>query len=225
MDKRRAIQILKKAAVLYHANLEDQKILFLYGVPVDVKKEYHAEYEKMSSIKSFEVAFHRHNFVHLTGVRPHEGRIRSAIQFYDKCLNNRLKEDDFSFAKDGSTVQKLDILEHMMGLKKNITMIGEFSDRGPKLFTERAAGNVYGCIGFVEDRYTGLNVPNTLLKKDIRNVIAPPIQKVYFIFSKEYTTQKYSVVEKADKGMDIKRCFFSEEIEGLLEREKWIPAF
>lgn len=28
MDKRRAIQIIIKAADLYHANLEDQKILF-----------------------------------------------------------------------------------------------------------------------------------------------------------------------------------------------------
>lgn len=32
MDKRKAIQIITKAADLYHTNLEDQKILFLYGV-------------------------------------------------------------------------------------------------------------------------------------------------------------------------------------------------
>ena len=39
MDKRRAIQIMTKAADLYHNNLEDQKILFLYGIPSEVKRQ------------------------------------------------------------------------------------------------------------------------------------------------------------------------------------------
>lgn len=39
MDKRRAIQIMAKSARLYHLNLEDQKILFLYGVPLEVRKQ------------------------------------------------------------------------------------------------------------------------------------------------------------------------------------------
>lgn len=37
MDKRRAIQIMTKAAEIYRDNLEDQKVLFLYGLPSDVK--------------------------------------------------------------------------------------------------------------------------------------------------------------------------------------------
>ena len=39
MDKRRAIQIMTKAAQLYKENLEDQKVLFLYGLPREVKKQ------------------------------------------------------------------------------------------------------------------------------------------------------------------------------------------
>ena len=77
-------------------------------------------------------------------------------------------QEDFSFSKDGSTAQKLDVLENMMGIKRNVTMIGDFTDRGPKLFTEKAAGNICGCIGFVKDRNTGLNVPNTLMFFDER---------------------------------------------------------
>ena len=42
----------------------------------------------------------------------------SAIHFYQKCLDKRLKEDDFSFSKDGSTGQKLDILEKNDAYKK-----------------------------------------------------------------------------------------------------------
>lgn len=71
------------------------------------------------------MVFHRYNFLHLTGVK----------------IN----------AKDGSSGQKLDILESMMMLKQSITMIGDFTDRGPKLYAEKIAGNVCGCIGFVKD--------------------------------------------------------------------------
>ena len=62
-------------------------------------------------------------------------------------------------------------------------------------------------------------MPNTLLKKDIRDVIASPVQKVYAAFSKDYTEEKYSVPEKVDKGINIRKCFFSEEIEKMLKRE------
>ncbi|MDD7349163.1 MAG: PBECR4 domain-containing protein [Clostridiales bacterium] len=40
------------------------------------------------------------------------------MHFYEKCIKKRLTENDFSLAKNGSTVQKLDVLENMMLLKK-----------------------------------------------------------------------------------------------------------
>lgn len=104
-----------------------------------------------------------------------------------------------------------------MRIKRNVTMIGDFTDREPKLFTEKAAGNVCGCIGFVKDRNTGLNVPNTLLKKDIRDVTTSPVQKVYAVISKSYTEEKYSVIEKIDKSIDLSIFSFSEEIEKILK--------
>lgn len=218
MDKRKAIQIMTRAAALYHENLEDQKVIFLYGVPAEVKKQIQAESGQLLSIKSYEVAFNRSNFLHLTGVRVNSSGVASAIHFFEKCLGNRLTQEDFSFAKDGSTAQKLDVLENMMGIKRNVTMIGDFTNRGPKLFTEKVAGSICGCIGFVKDRNTGMNVPNTLLKKDIRDVTASPVQKVYAVFSKGYTAERYSVLEKLDKGIDINKCFFEERIEKKLER-------
>lgn len=220
MYKRRAIQIMTKAAEIYRDNLEDQKVLFLYGIPSDVRKQLQTEEKILLSIQGYEAAFHRYNFLHLTGVRLNKSSTASAIHFYQKCLDKRLTEDDFTFAKDGSTGQKLDILESMMLIKKNVTMIGEFTDRGPKLFAEKAAGNVCGCIGFVQDRNTKLNVPNTLLKKDIRDVTAQPVYKVFAVISKHYTDEKYSHLAKLDKSIDLKECQFAEEIENLIERDK-----
>lgn len=220
MDKRHAIQIITKAAELYRENLEDQKILFLYGQPSEVRKQLQTEEKVLSSIRGYEVAFHRYNFLHLTGVRLNKSETASAIHFYEKCLDKRLTEQDFSLAKDGSTGQKLDILESMMQIKKNVTMIGEFTDRGSKLFTEKVAGNVCGCIGFVQDRNTKLNVPNTLLKKDIRDVTAQPTYKVFAVISKHYTEDKYSIFTKLDKNIKLNECHFSEKIENLIVRYK-----
>ena len=75
------------------------------------------------------------------------------------------------------------------------------------------------CIGFVIDRNTGLNVPNTLLNKDIRDVVVKPVQKIYAVFSKMYMDEKYSLIEKMDKSFRGTKILFSEEIEKLLERE------
>ena len=218
MNKRRAIQVITKAAALYRDNLEDQKVLFLYGIPAEIKKELKTQNMLLSSIKGYEVAFHRYNFLHLTGVKLNKTKTVSAIHFYEKCLDKRLTENDFFLAKDGSTGQKLDILESMMSIKKNVTMIGDFTDRGPKLFTEKAAGNVCGCIGFVRDKNTNLNVPNTLLKKDIRDVTAQPVYKVFAVLSKHYIEEKYSVISKIDKSIDINSCNFGDEIENLIDR-------
>lgn len=55
MDKRRAIQTMTRAAASYHANLEDQKVIFLYGVPAEVRKQLQTEGGKLFSIKGYEV--------------------------------------------------------------------------------------------------------------------------------------------------------------------------
>ena len=220
MDKRKAIQIMVKAASLYNQNLNEQKVLFLYGSPSEIKSQIQIGDDCALALKCYETAFHRYNFLHLTGVKPNYTRISSAIHFYEKCLDNRLTESDFYFAKNGSTDQKLSILERMMNIKQNATMIGDFTDHGVKLFTEKAVGNICGCIGFVNDRNTNLNVPNTLLKKDIRDVVAYPLQKVYAVISKGYKEEKYSILEKIDSGIDIKKYSFSEEIEKMIAREK-----
>lgn len=220
MDKRRAIQIMTKAAEIYRDNLEDQKVLFLYGLPSEIRKQLQTEDKVLLSMQGYEVAFHRYNFLHLTGVKLNKDITLSAIHFYQKCLDKRLTENDFTFARDGSTGQKLDILENMMQIKKTATMIGEFTDRGPKLYAQKAAGNVCGCIGFVRDRNTKLNVPNTLLKKDIRDVTSQPTYKVFAVISKNYTENKYSQIAKLDKSIDLSECYFTEKIESLIERDK-----
>lgn len=58
---------------------------------------------------------------------------------------------------------------------------------------------------------------NTLLKKDIRDVTASPTQKVYAVLSKNYSDERYSVLEKLDKSISLQKYCFMEEIEKLIE--------
>lgn len=46
-----------------------------------------------------------------------------------------------------------------------------------------------------------------------------PMQKVYAVFSKNYTEEKYSVLEKLDKEIVLEVRSFSKEIECMLKRE------
>ena len=218
MDKKKAIRIITSAAKLYHTNLEDQKVCFVYGIPGEIKKRLLEGNKALTGLSYYEVAFLRSNFLHLTGVKlKKEGQIKSSIEFYERCLANRLSENDFELSKDGSTDQKLDVLEQMMNIKKNVQMIGEFTDLGIKLYSEKVAGNTCACIGFVTDNRNGLNVPNTLLKKDIRDVSSKPQKKVYAVFSKPYQNEKYSVLEKCDKCLTEDGHILPKEIMELLE--------
>nr|MDN4743870.1 PBECR4 domain-containing protein [Lachnospiraceae bacterium C1.1] len=194
---------MTKAAKSYHENLEDQKVLFVYGVPSELKKQVEQNADIISCLEFYEVVFHRSNFLHLTGLNLNKKKISSAINFYSKCLDGRLSEDDFVLSKDGSTVQKLEVLADMMNIKKSASMIGDFTDAGPKLYSEKIAGNIYACMGFVCDKYSNLNVPNTLLKKDIRAVSSKPQKKIYAVFSKGYSEEKYTTIEKCDKSIEI----------------------
>ena len=68
MDKKRVISIITKAAKSYQENLEDQKVLFVYGVPSEVKKQVEQNADVISCLEFYEVVFHRSNLLHLTDI-------------------------------------------------------------------------------------------------------------------------------------------------------------
>ena len=218
MDKKKALQIIVQAAGLYKTNLENRKVLFLYGVPSEVRRQIESDMTTLSCIEYYEAAFRRANFLHLTGVHFNPAQVKSAAHFYDKCISGRLSEKDFAMPSDGTADQKLDIIISMMSIHKTATMIGNFTGIGPRLYSEKAAGNVFGCMGFVKDKHTGVNVPNTLLKKDIRDITGEPKKKIFVTMIKPYADNKFKDVAKADKSIDFMTMRFCEDIEAMIER-------
>lgn len=50
-----------------------------------------------------------------------------------------------------------------------------------------------------------------LSKKDIRDVVSSPVQKIYVVFSKMYMDEKYSFIEKMDKSFGERKYIFREK--------------
>jgi len=224
MEKATAIGIISRSAQLYKEHLEDKVLLFVYGSPQEMKNYMNSSMDGEPPLRFYEATFLRRNFDHLTGVKKAK-HIKSSIHFYEKVLDKKLIEGDFGFSDDGTTVQKLEILECLMQIKTTAAMFGDYTNAGPKLYTEKVSGTTNGCMGFVYSKQDKANVPNTLLNKDIREIIPKPSNKIYAIFYKNIKKNKFSNISKLDRDIDYTTFNFTSEIEKRIDRENIILDF
>lgn len=98
--------------------------------------------KKPEYIYALELTFDASNFQHLTGLQTNHSRI-SPTDFFERCITRRLKEDDLSFATDGTTPLKLQVLPMLLVKNLSANMVGDYNGRNPKLITDKLAGEVY----------------------------------------------------------------------------------
>jgi hypothetical protein len=196
MKKEEALKILLQSAECYEKNLRGKNLLFIFE-----NKDKDSEW--------YEAVFEGSNFLHLTGVVVDKSII-SARMFYEQCLAKRLSTADFELSLDGTTELKLDVLPQLVSKNLSARMIGEFSSNRVKLYTERLAGNVYGCMGFVKDVYGRKNVPNTVLKQDIRDVTARA-NRILLTYRKEKEAAQYTEIVYSTKKYDWNKLQLPEE--------------
>ena len=96
MRKEEAAKIIIGCAKMYHENLENNNLLFIFGLPQ--MPEY------------FEAVFLPRHFLHLTGALIPATHFISSTDFYDRCLKSRLSLSDFCIPKDGTMDMKLSVL-------------------------------------------------------------------------------------------------------------------
>ncbi|MCD8110415.1 MAG: PBECR4 domain-containing protein [Clostridiales bacterium] len=204
--KEEAIQRVVSCAEIYRDELNKRNLLFVCM-------------DKHKKLSYFEVAFYNYNFMHLTGLRPcnrksdnstaNTDRL-SAVVFYDRCISHKLSPDDFDFSDQGTTPLKLDALP--LVIKKNLmaTMIGDYNSPRPKLYSEKFAGGVTACIGFIKDKSSKEYVPNTVLKDDIRNNVGN-YARIIATYRKHQTEEKYSEIVYAAKKIDWATIIFSDK--------------
>ena len=194
-NKQQAISIIIDCAAKYEENLNGYQLLFILK-------------DKHKHISSLEVSFYPYNFLHLTGIKLIDGT--TATDFYKRCLNHKLSPEDFSFASDGTTQLKLEILPQLM--LKNISL-QQNPYLNPKLYTEKLAGGVKACLGFVKT-HRAEYVPNTVLNTDIRTVTKIS-QQVIATYRRKNSASPYQELVYKAKKVDWDTIIFPKEYDYL----------
>ncbi|SFO15082.1 PBECR4 domain-containing protein [Proteiniclasticum ruminis] len=197
MNKKTAIEIISRCSKRYKENLNNQNFMFVYEVNGKLYK--------------IQTVFFPRNYLHLTGVKLNQSsRIKSASQFFDNCRQGRLSERDFEFSPDGTTQQKLQVLDRLMEIHRNAKMVCFYDGKFRlNLSTDTLIGTTSACLGFVSDTTTSTGeefyVPNTALNEDIRNISTKPYNKVIAVLSKGINDELYTHCRYIAKGCSIEK--------------------
>lgn len=184
ITKKEALAIVFSAASEYKKNLVDQSLLFI--CTDKHKRTYHLE-----------VTFDSSNFLHMTGFKTSI----APQHFFEKCLDRRLAEEDFEFSDDGTTPLKMIALPQLVKQNLSANMLGDYNMFQPKLYTEKIAGNIRACLGFVRTGKSGRYVPNTVLEGDIRKKIKQA-DRIVLTYRKKRGEEQYSERVYAAKKVD-----------------------
>jgi hypothetical protein len=203
MKKAEAIKIMTGCARAYHKELANRNILFLFGDGTN--PEY------------FETTFLSRHFLHLTGVTPAPERVRSSSDFYDRCRKGRLNISDFDLPANGTADMKLSVLPQLMQIYRSAKMIGDFDFTKSLLYTEKLAGNVSACMGFVRDG--AFYVPNTILREDVRDITVRPQKRVLATFRKPVRATAYTELCCTARGVDVHHLALPPELAGRIALE------
>jgi len=204
--KSEALKIVVSCAEKYHAELEGKSLLFI-------------TMDKYKRTESIEFSFHGYNYLHLTGLKLNRSSgdpSLTADAFYDRCLSHKLSPSDFQFSSDGSTALKLDVLQYVINKNLAANMIGELGSQKPLLYTEKLAGSVRACVGFVYDADISQYIPNTVLKEDIRD-ISKNTRRVIAVFRKRTGDKEYAEITYLARKVDWSAIRFPDAYANLLD--------
>lgn len=188
-DKTRIIPTVVDCAKKYRDELENRMLLFICK-------------DKNNQISCFEFTFYAKNFLHLTGLKNVKEKGISAKGFYRKCLTHKLSPDDFDIPPDGTSHMKLAVLPKILNKNLSARMIGECGDFRPQLCTDRFVGGVTACMGFKTDETSGLYVPSTVLKDDVRKNVRD-YARVIAAYRKRITDENYEELTYKAKDVDL----------------------
>ena len=170
-----------------------------------------------NTVRYIEVVFHERNYQHLTGVAlvDCEGTVlrNQSVNFYRKCIENKLGIGEFRFKLDGTTHLKLAALPVLVDITKITKITGDYNHAHPYLFVDKLVGGVNFCLGLSKE--DDLYVPSSALLEDIKKLTDTPSQ-VLAILEKEMDEELYTVVKHAAKGMNLNNLVLPDKIRAML---------
>lgn len=207
-DARR--QVLN-CAKQYRQKLLNKKMIIIY-------RERHD-----NAIRYIEVVFHERNYQHLTGLEliDEKGNVlrNQSMNFYRKCIENKLGLDEFQFKQDGTTQLKLAALPVLMDISKITKITGDYNNVRPYLFVDKVMGGVNFCLGLSKE--DSAYVPSSALLEDIKKLTDTPSQ-VLAILEKDKDADIYTVIKHVAKGLNLAHLTLPEEIEKIINLDNYI---
>ena len=203
--KKEYIKIISECQKEFENNLKNKKIIFIYE-------------NKEKTIGKEEMIFPTASFYHLTGIKAYDSNNKelNSYNFYNLLKNNGINASKIKI-KDQTTYYKLQVLPQLMKIDKTANMIGNFTEDALFLQTDKIVGNVNACMGFVKNQKSNIYIPNTALKKDIRD-ITQERKKIVAILKKDINDKLYSNVTYLKQNYLISNILKNKYIEKIINR-------
>ena len=205
--RRRVLNCAKQ----YQQKLLNKKLIIIYRERND------------NMIRYIEVAFYERNYQHLTGIElvDSEGNVlhHQAVNFYRKCIRNKLSIDEIQFKEDGTSQLKLLALPALMDVTKITKITGDYNNVRPYLFVDKVMGGVNFCLGLTKEESE--YVPSSALLEDIKKLTNAPSQ-VLAIFEKDFDKNIYENVKHVAKGLNLSNIKLPNEINRMIDLKNYV---
>ena len=204
--RRRVLNCAKQ----YQQRLLNKKLIIIYREKRD------------NVIRYIEVVFHERNYQHLTGLEliDKNGDVlhNQSMNFYRKCIENKLSVDELRFKPDGITQLKLEALPVLMDITKITKITGDYNNVRPYLFVDKVIGGVNFCLGLSRD--DNVYVPSSALLEDIKRLTESPSQ-VLAILEKDVDADIYSIIKHVAKGLNLSNITLPQEINAMIDLKNY----
>lgn len=209
--KEEARRNVLNCAKQYQKKLLNKKFLIIYREKRD------------NSIRYIEVVFYERNYQHLTGLEliDCKGNVlrNQSVNFYRKCIENKLGTEEFRFKVDGTTQLKLSALPVLMDITKITKITGDYNHVRPYLFVDKVVGGVNFCLGLSKE--DDIYVPSSALLEDIKKLTDVPSQ-VLAILEKEKQKKIYTIVRHVAKGLNLNNLILPDKMKDMVSLENYM---
>lgn len=209
--KEEARKKVLNCAKQYQKKLLNKKIIVIY------RERYN------NTVRYIEVMFYERNYQHLTGIEliDKAGNVlhNQSVNFYRKCVENKLGLEEFQMRADGTSYLKLMALSSLMDITKITKITGDYNNIRPFLFVDKVMGGVNFCLGLSKEK--GVYVPSSALLEDIKKLTNEPSQ-VLAILEKAVDDNIYVTVKHVAKGLNLNNIVLPDEISILISLENYV---
>lgn len=201
--RRRVINYAKR----YNEKLLNKDFLIIYRDIEDYK------------IKYIEITFKKEHYQHLTGLElidKNGNRIEHhSVDFYRKCIEQKLSLKEIRFRRDGTSPLKLTALPSLSDFSKIVRITGDYNNSKRYLAVDKLVGGVNFCLGVKFDgkKY----VPASALCENIKK-LAVKTSQVLVIYSKSNDSLYYEEVKHIAKGLNLEKLKLPENIQDMIKR-------